>query len=166
MIPASTLVEKLDLQPHPEGGYFKEVYRSDELIKTEGLSERYTSERCFGTSIYYMLEGEQFSAFHKLQSDETWHFYLGSSIVLHLISSEGNYSKIVLGQNLTEDEVLQYTIPKETWFAAEVKDKNSFSLVGCTVTPGFDFADFEMGDQKTLLDKFQQHQNLIKRFTK
>ncbi|HET54285.1 MAG TPA: hypothetical protein ENN33_03600, partial [Ignavibacteria bacterium] len=73
MIQASTLVKRLDLQPHPEGGYFKEVYRSNELIKAEGLPERYSSERCFGTSIYYMLEGEQFSAFHKLQSDETWH---------------------------------------------------------------------------------------------
>ncbi|KUG24888.1 hypothetical protein ASZ90_005290 [hydrocarbon metagenome] len=166
MIPASTLVEKLDLQPHPEGGYFKEVYRSNELIKTEGLPERYTSERCFGTSIYYLLVGEQFSAFHKLQSDETWHFYFGSSIILHLISKQGEYSKIVLGQNLSEDEVFQFTIPKETWFAAEVKDKTTYSLVGCTVSPGFDFADFEMGDQKTLLDKFQQHQNLIKRFTK
>ncbi|WKZ70336.1 MAG: cupin domain-containing protein [Melioribacteraceae bacterium] len=165
MIPASTLVEKLDLQPHPEGGYFKEVYRSDELIKVEGLPERYSSERCFSTSIYYMLVGEQFSAFHKLQSDETWHFYLGSPIVLHLISSEGNYSKIILGQNITEDENLQYTIPRETWFAAEVKDKTTYSLVGCTVSPGFDFADFEMGDRKTLLDKFQQHQNLIKQFS-
>ncbi|MCZ7603441.1 MAG: cupin domain-containing protein [Melioribacteraceae bacterium] len=165
MIPASTLVEKLELQRHPEGGYFKEVYRSDEFIKVEGLPERYSSERCFSTSIYYMLEGEQFSAFHKLQSDETWHFYLGSPIVLHLISSEGDYSKIILGQNITEDEILQYTIPRETWFAAEVKDKNTYSLVCCTVSPGFDFADFEMGDRKTLLDKFQQHQNLIKQFT-
>lgn len=165
MIQASTLVKRLDLQPHPEGGYFKEVYRSNELIKAEGLPERYSSERCFGTSIYYMLEGEQFSAFHKLQSDETWHFYLGSPIVLHLISSEGNYSKIVLGQNITEDENLQYTILKETWFAAEEKVKSSFSLVGCTVAPGFDFADFEFGKRDELTKLFPAQSEIILKFT-
>jgi predicted cupin superfamily sugar epimerase len=166
MIQASTLVKKLDLQPHPEGGYFKEVYRSDELIKVEGLPERYSSERCFSTSIYYMLVGEQFSAFHKLQSDETWHFYLGSPIVLHLISSEGIYSKIILGQNITEDENLQYTIPRETWFAAEVKDKTTYSLVGCTVSPGFDFADFEMGKGSVLIKRFPQHSDIITSLSK
>lgn len=166
MIQASTLVKKLDLQPHPEGGYFKEVYRSDELIKTEGLPERYSSERCFGTSIYYMLEGEQFSAFHKLQSDETWHFYLGSPIVLHLISSEGSYSKIVLGKNITEDEILQYTIPKETWFSAEVKDRNTYSLVGCTVAPGFDFKDFQFGKRDELMKLLPSQSDIISKFTR
>lgn len=166
MIQASTLVNKLDLQPHPEGGFFKEVYRSDELIKTEGLPERYSSARCFGTSIYYMLVGEQVSAFHKLQSDETWHFYLGSPIVLHLISSEGNYSKIVLGQNLPEDEVFQFTIPRETWFAAEVKDKTAYSLVGCTVSPGFDFADFQFGRRDELIKLFPSQSDIISKFTR
>lgn len=166
MIQASTLVKKLDLQPHPEGGYFKEVYRSDELIKTEGLPERYSSERCFGTSIYYMLEGEHFSAFHKLQSDETWHFYLGSPIVLHLISSEGNYSKIILGKNITEDEILQYTIPKETWFSAEVKDRNTYSLVGCTVAPGFDFKDFQFGKRDELMKLLPSQSDIISKFTR
>lgn len=165
MIQASTLVKKLDLQPHPEGGYFKEVYRSDELIKQDGLPDRYTSARCFSTSIYYMLEGEQFSAFHKLQSDETWHYYLGSPIVLHLISSEGNYSKTILGQNINEDEVLQFTILNETWFAAEVKDKSSFSLVGCTVAPGFDFADFQFGKRDELTKLFPSQSEIISKFT-
>lgn len=85
MITANALIKKLLLQPHPEGGYFKEVYLSKEKIKIEGLLQRYESPRCFGTSIYYLLEGEQFSAFHRLKSDETWHFYLGSSAVLHMI---------------------------------------------------------------------------------
>jgi predicted cupin superfamily sugar epimerase len=166
MIQAITLVKKLDLQPHPEGGYFKEVYRSNEIIEKSGLPERYESSRCFGTSIYYLLEGEQFSSFHKIKSDEIWHFYLGSAIVLHLINSNGEYSKIVVGKDVENDEQLQFTIPYGTWFAAEVKDKSSYSLVGCTVSPGFDFADFEMGERKKLIEEFPAHENIITRLTR
>lgn len=160
------LVEILDLQPHPEGGYFKEVYRSKDEIKLEGLPNRYPSARCFGTSIYYLLEGEQFSAFHKIQSDETWHFYLGSSLVLHLINEKGEYSKIILGQNLEEGEQFQFTIPFNTWFAAEVKDKNSFSLVGCTVSPGFEFEDFEMGERSELMKNFPDQKSIVERLSR
>lgn len=166
MIQATTLVKKLDLQPHPEGGYFKEVYRSTEKIKISDLPGRYESERCFGTSIYYMLEGEQFSSFHKIKSDEIWHFYLGSAIVLHLISDDGNYSKITLGQNVENDEHLQFTIPHGTWFAGEVKDKSSYSLVGCSVSPGFDFADFEMGEREKLIESFPNHKIIIEKLTR
>ncbi len=165
MLTSEKIIKKLDLIAHPEGGYFKEVYRSEEEIKIEGLPERYESTRCFGTSIYYLLEGEQFSAFHKLQSDETWHFYLGSPILLHLINKEGKYSNVILGQKVEEDELLQFTIAHGTWFAAEVKDKSSFSLVGCTVYPGFDFADFEMCNKEELLKKFPQHKNIIEKLT-
>lgn len=161
-----SIIEKLSLQLHPEGGYFREVYRSTDEIKKDGLPDRYKKDRNSGTSIYYMLEGEQFSSFHKLKSDETWHFYIGSPIILHLISREGEYSKIVLGQKILEDELLQFTIINGTWFAAEVKDKKSYSLVGCTVYPGFDFEDFEMGDKKKLFKQFPQHKELIDKFTR
>lgn len=166
MMTTKVLIRKLNLTPHPEGGYFKEVYRSEDEIKIDGLPQRYESTRCFGTSIYYLLEGKQFSAFHKLNSDETWHFYLGSQIVLHLINEEGKYSKVLLGQRVDENEQLQFTIPHGTWFAAEVKDKNSFSLAGCAVYPGFDFADFEMGDKEELLKKFPQHKDVIQKLTR
>lgn len=165
MTSSKELVNKLDLQPHPEGGYFKEVYRSEEEMKSEDLPERYKSPRCFGTSIYYMLEGERFSSFHKLKSDEIWHFYLGSPIILHLINKEGKYSKVIVGQNVDEDEHLQFTIPHGTWFAAEVKDKSSFSLVGCTVSPGFDFADFEMGERNNLIEMFPKFKDIIEKLT-
>lgn len=165
MISSKELVNKLDFQPHPEGGYFKEVYRSEEEMKSEDLPERYKSPRCFGTSIYYMLEGERFSSFHKLKSDEIWHFYLGSPIILHLINKEGKYSKVIVGQNVDEDEHLQFTIPHGTWFAAEVKDKSSFSLVGCTVSPGFDFADFEMGERNNLIEMFPKFKDIIEKLT-
>lgn len=160
------IIEKLSLQPHPEGGYFNEVYRSADEIKAEGLPERYNSNRTAGTSIYYLLEGKDFSAFHKLKSDETWHFYLGSLVILHLISEEGKYSKIYLGNNILEGENLQFTIPHGTLFAAEVKDKTSYSLVGCAVSPGFDFEDFEMLDREKLLLNFPQHKEVIEKFTR
>lgn len=165
MLTSKEIIKKLDLQPHPEGGYFKEVYRSEDEMKIEGLPERFQSARCFGTSIYYLLDGEQFSAFHKLQSDETWHFYLGSQIILHLINEEGLYSEVILGQNLNEDEQLQFTIPHGTWFAAEVKNKSSFSLVGCTVYPGFDFDDFQIGNKDELINLYPQQKNIIQKLT-
>lgn len=161
-----SIIEKLSLQPHPEGGFFREIYRSIDEIKKNGLPDRYKTDRNAGTSIYYMLEGEQFSSFHKLKSDETWHFYIGSPIILHLISRKGEYSKIILGQKILEDELFQFTIINGTWFAAEVKDKKSYSLVGCAVYPGFDFADFEMGDKEKLIKQFPQHKELIDKFTR
>jgi predicted cupin superfamily sugar epimerase len=162
---SKTIVEKLELQPHPEGGYFKEVYRSNEIIKNEGLPERFIGDRNFGTSIYYLLEKEQYSTFHKLKSDETWHFYYGSSLLLHVIDESGKYNKIVLGNNLTTGEVFQHTVLRNCWFAAEVADKNSFSLIGVTVAPGFDFNDFEMGKREELISKFPEQKELITRLT-
>lgn len=159
------IIEKLELQPHPEGGYFKEVYRSDEIIKTSGLPERFTGDRNFGTSIYYLLEKEQFSSFHKLKSDETWHFYYGSPLLLHIINENGNYNRINLGNGLSENELFQYTVLRNCWFAAEVTDKNSFSLIGATVAPGFDFSDFEIGTSEELISKFPEQKELIKRLT-
>lgn len=158
-------ISKLDLTPHPEGGFFKEVYRSEETIK-DGLPNRYKSERAFGTSIYFLLEGDQFSTFHKLQSDETWHFYDGCSITIHVIDKDGNLSSHSLGKSLNEETSLQFTIPKQSWFAAAPDDKNSFSLVGCSVYPGFDFADFELGNRDELLKVYPQHESIIKKFTK
>ena len=165
MTDSKTIVEKLELQPHPEGGYFKEIYRSNEIIKNSGLPERFAGDRNFGTSIYYLLEKEQFSTFHKLKSDETWHFYYGSSLLLHAIDENGNYTKIILGNDLTNGEIFQYTVLRNCWFAAEVADKNSFSLIGATVAPGFDFSDFEMGKRDELISKFPEQKELITRLT-
>lgn len=162
---SKTIVEKLELQPHPEGGYFKEVYRSEEVIDKNGLPERYIGERNFGTSIYYLLEKNQYSTFHRLKSDETWHFYFGSALILHIIDEHGNYVKVKLGQDIEEDEVFQYTVLKNSWFAAEVEDKNSYSLIGATVAPGFDFNDFEMGKRDDLIANFPELKETITRLT-
>ncbi|MFH0735742.1 MAG: cupin domain-containing protein [bacterium] len=165
MISAGEWIEKLDLTPHPEGGYFKEVYRSNEIINIQGLPQRYGGERNFGTSIYFMLKSGQKSYLHKLQSDETWHFYYGCSIKIYIITPDGKLRKIMLGNNIFNREVLQFTIPKNSWFGAKPKESDSYSLIGCSVYPGFDFADFELGDRSELLKLYPQHENIIKKLT-
>ena len=161
MSESKEIIEKLNLQPHTEGGYFSEVYRSNEVISNANLPNRYEGERSFSTSIYFLLDGEQKSYLHKLKSDETWHFYLGTALLLHVITQDGDYYSCKLGNRINKEEVLQHTIPHGCWFGAEVVDQSSFSLIGCTVAPGFEFDDFQLGKRSDLLFKFPQHQNLI-----
>ena len=161
---AQKYIKQLQLKKHPEGGYFKEVYRSGEIILPEHLPKRYKQSRNFSTSIYFLLEGKHFSSFHLLQSDELWHFYDGSSVILYIINQKGELTVKKLGRD--EDCELQLTIEKQSWFAAELENNKSFALFGCTVSPGFDFDDFEMGRRDELIKKFSQHSALIKRLTK
>ncbi len=157
-------IEKLQLESHPEGGYFKETYRSNEIIPQQVLSTRFTGDRCFYTQIVYLLESHQKSKLHRLKADETWHFYEGVPIVLYLISPTGSFSTVTLGRG-NEGFVFQYTIPHGYWFGANIEAVDGFSLVGCTVAPGFDFRDFELGDQKKLINEFPENQSLIKFLT-
>ena len=159
-------IEKLNLQQHPEGGYFKEVYRTGEIIPKHSLHERYTGDRDHSTSIYFLITSSEFSAFHIIKSDETWHFYTGSSVAIHKIDETGKYSAVKLGSNPENDEVFQYTIPHGTWFAAAVDEADSFALVGCTVAPGFHYDDFELGEREKLIKSFPQHKEIIRRFTR
>lgn len=162
---ANYWINKLGLVKHPEGGYYKEIYRSEEVIAVEALPDRYTTQRNVSTSIYFLLDREDVSHFHKIQSDEIWHFYEGTSLTIHMIDDEGNYSLQKLGRNIEDGEVFQFVIPKGTWFAAEVINKNSFALIGCTVAPGFDFADFELAKRGELVGKFPMHKTIIDRLT-
>jgi len=161
---AKQYIKQLQLKKHPEGGYYKEVYRSGERILPTHLPKRYKSSRNFSTSIYFLLEGRQFSSFHLLQSDELWHFYDGSSVLLYIINQKGELSVKKLGRVI--DSELQITIEKQNWFAAQLEDKKSFALFGCTVSPGFEFEDFQLGKRDELIKKFPQHSALIKRLTK
>jgi len=165
MYKIESLIESLQLQKHPEGGYFREIYRSAEIVKQEALGSRYSGDRNYSTSIYYLLPGNSISVFHRLKSDETWHFYLGSPVILHCINEEKGYYNIKLGTDFNNHEMPQYTIQHGDWFAAEVFDKNSFSLTGCTVAPGFSFQDFELASQNELSLKFPELKELITRFT-
>jgi predicted cupin superfamily sugar epimerase len=162
---ANFFIEKLKLAPHPEGGYFNEIYRSSENIEKSGLPERYDGKRCFSTSIYHLLDGKQVSKFHRLKSDEIWHFYSGSALTVHLIDPDGNYTTIRLGSNVVEGEVFQAIVPAGSWFGAIIDDQNAYTLIGCTVAPGFDFSDFEMADRNSLLNSFPQYKEIIEKLT-
>ncbi|MCL5031379.1 MAG: cupin domain-containing protein [Bacteroidetes bacterium] len=149
-----------------EGGYFKENYRSNEFFQSEYLPARFTTNKNFSTSIYFLLDCDQVSAFHRLKSDEIWHYYDGSSVKIFEIEEDGNLMEFSLGKNLDEGEMFQVVIKRNSWFAAEVTDKNSYCLIGCTVSPGFDYGDFELADRTSLIKQFPQYEEIIKKFTK
>jgi predicted cupin superfamily sugar epimerase len=159
-------IKKLRLEKHPEGGWFKEVYRAVEEIKKEYLHERYSGARHHSTSIYFLLTSGTFSAFHRIKSDELWHFYTGSPVTVYMIDDSGNYSEIKMGANGEDGEVFQCVIPKGVWFGAKVNAVDSFTLVGCTVAPGFHFDDFELAGRDDLLKKYTQHKEIIERLTR
>jgi uncharacterized protein len=163
---AKEIIESLNLSPHPEGGYFSEIYRSDEMLSNESLPHRYNSSRKFSTSIYYMLVENDISHFHRLKSDETWHFYFGSPVIIHCLSPDGKYNKVEIGCRFKNNIFPQFTIKKGIWFAAEIEDKTSFSLIGCTVAPGFEYDDFELGNRNFLINQFPVFKEIITRFTK
>ncbi len=159
-------IKSLGLEKHPEGGWFKEVYRSNEEIAAEHLPERFSGGRHHSTSIYFLLSSDTFSAFHRIKSDELWHFYDGSTVTIYMIDRDGIYSDITLGRNIENGEVLQCVIPHGVWFGAKVSEPDSFSLVGCTVAPGFHFDDFELGERDELLKMFSQHKKIINELTR
>jgi uncharacterized protein len=159
-------IEKLALEPHPEGGYFRQTYRADFSIPQNALPPGFTGARPASTAIYFLLEGENFSAFHRLRSDELWHFYIGGALTVHMIERDGSYSEIQVGNNPERAEVLQAVVKAGCWFASRVRDPSTYALVGCTVSPGFDFADFELAKRHELADRYPQHRNLIEKLTR
>lgn len=164
MIESKQLIEKLHLQKHPEGGYFRETYRCKEKITL--LPDVYKGERNCSTSIYFLLTSESFSAFHRIHQDEIWHFYTGAPITIHMITFEGTYSFVTLGNDMNGGEVFQFVVPGGCWFGAEVAGQNTYSLLGCTVSPGFDFADFELATRDILLKDYPQHKEIVLKLTR
>jgi len=156
-------IKHLQLQPHPEGGFFKETYRSTGIISSQCLPASVSGKRCYSTAIYFLLQQGDYSAFHRIESDECWHFYDGGTLLIHAIDQEGNYSCTKLGRKVDEGEVFQFVVAARYWFASEPAPGADFSLVGCTVAPGFDFADFEMAKAETLIQQFPKHQSIIQR---
>ncbi|MFN6943557.1 MAG: cupin domain-containing protein [Cytophagaceae bacterium] len=154
---------KLQLNPHPEGGYFRETYRAKERIPAAGLPERFHDERNFSTAIYFLLEKGDYSAFHRIKSDECWHFYDGGTLLIHVIEESGQYYKVKLGKQVDKDEVFQFVVPAGSWFASEPANGVPYALVGCTVAPGFDFEDFEMASKEAMLKVYPEHEQIISR---
>jgi len=157
-----SLITGLDLQPHPEGGWYKEMYRSPERIPADALPARYTSGRSLGTSIYYLLGKDDFSAFHRIQSDELWYFLKGDPLELLVLMPDGKLRQFVLGLDKPDEICCQLSIPARHWFAARLMDGGHYALVGTAVVPGFDFADFEMGEAEMLVKEFPDHAGLIR----
>ena len=161
-----TIIEKLDLKPHPEGGYFSETYRSDGIIPKDALGGSYSGDRNYSTLIYYLLNENDISCFHRLLSDETWHFYEGSSLLIYIIDNNGKLNVITLGNDIENGEVFHTVIKAGCWFGAELVDKSKYSLAGCTVAPGFHFDDFELADRSELISKYPQLEKIIIKLTK
>ena len=163
---AQQIIDHLQLQPHPEGGFFKETYRSSELILKDSLSSNYNGQRNCSTCIYFLLTPDTFSAFHRINQDEVWHFYDGSPIDLHCISPDGIHEQIIIGRDIANGQVPQYVVPGGYWFASRVLKNEGWALCGCTVSPGFDFQDFELVEGSELTAHFPAHRQLIDRLTR
>ena len=155
------LIRRFDLKPHPEGGFFSETYRSVESVRRDDGS---TQTRSASTAIYYLLCDGAHSAWHRIKSDEVWHFYAGEPLNVHVLDEAGRLITHTLGNALTHpDDVFQAVVPAGLWFAAECADPATFALVGCTVAPGFEFSEFELADVEALKARHPQHAVFIER---
>lgn len=156
---AQTLIQQLNLIPHPEGGYYRETYRSQQKIYTENQQTKNA-----GTVIYFLLENNQKSHFHRIQSDETWYFHQEESIEIVTLTQNG-IKPYILSNHIKNNEFPQVTVPANTWFAAKIKSGKGYALVSCSVAPGFDFNNFELAERENLLQQFSCSEEIIKEFT-
>lgn len=161
-----TLTRRFNLQAHPEGGYYSEVYRSQGVIQQSSLLG-YPGDRNISTSIYFLITSGNFSGFHRIRQDELWHFYAGMPLHVHVIDSGGQYVCHTVGHPLTDEgNVPQLVVRGGSWFASAVRDPRAYSFVGCTVAPGFDFRDFELASRDQLTALFPKHAAIIQKFTR
>jgi uncharacterized protein len=157
-------IDHLELSPHPEGGYFCATYKAKLTIPQSALPSTFGGNRAASTAIYFLLEGKDFSAFHRIAADEVWHFYAGNSLVVYVIDAEGNASELRLGSNIGEG--FQAVVKAGCWFASRLKEPAGFALVGCTVAPGFEFEDFELATRTELIRVYPAHRRLIEELTR
>lgn len=164
---AEAYIQHYGLQKHPEGGFYKEIYRSQEIHQAHHLPIRFGGDRHFLTSIYFLIKSDFPSHFHRIKSDEIWYFHDGGPVVIHMLHLNGQYQKVILGNALAADQHLQACVPAGSWFAAECDASNEqgFSMVSCVVAPGFDFADFEMAESLPLQRQYPENQELIQRLS-
>jgi len=165
MLKAASFIEKLNLQPHIEGGYYKEVYRHIDTIDSHPLQAEETDQRHLCTSIYFLLEAGQVSKFHSLKSDELWYYHYGAPMLVHCLNQNGSYDCHRLGPDLHCNEIPFLRIPAGVIFGSEPDSKDSFSLVSCVVSPGFDFKDFKLFTKAELLAAFPEHKDIIVKLT-
>jgi hypothetical protein len=162
---AETLIKELGLLPHPEGGFFRETYRAPLHLPGSALDPHFAGSRNASTAIYYMLTEGDRSRFHRIRSDEVWHFYLGDPLQVVELTDAGDARVTLLGTDLTAGQVPQHVVPAGRWFGSCPAPGSLFSLVGCTVSPGFDFADFEMATRDQLAQIYAHSLDWIERLT-
>ena len=151
-------IKHLDLRRHPEGGYYKEIFRSQQRVMRAGA--RKVRQAC--TSIYYLLEGTDFSGFHRIASDELWYFHKGSRLVIHIINEQGGCTALELSD--LHSGSLSVAVKAGLWFAVEVPATDGFTLVSCAVAPGFEFGEFEMAQKQDMITLYPQHAVLLNKF--
>ncbi len=153
---AQRLISSLGLERHPEGGYFKQVYQCPISVST-GSGQR----RRLASSIYYLLPAGDVSRFHRLKSDELWYYHAGDPTEIHMIDQAGMHTTLLLGMDTTADEQPQAAVPAGNIFGAATKGTAGYSLLGCMVCPGFEYADFELIKQDALIKAYPQYKELI-----
>ncbi len=163
---AAYWIEKLNLTQHVEGGAFREVYRSLLSIPRKSLPILFQGDRNAATSIYFLLAKGEFSAFHRIASDECWHFYFGDPLLIYEIGHTGSLTVHRLGSDIEKGESFQTMIRAGSWFASAPAGGSEYALVGCTVAPGFDFVDFELADREALARQYPEHGELIRELTR
>lgn len=154
---ANYFITKLGLELHPEGGYYQSTFSSEEEIDAFGV------QRNLFTNIYFLLKSGDVSHFHRLKSDEVWYYHGGSSLTIHVIDALGNYQEMKLGLDIENGELPQAIVPKNTIFGSSVMEEDTFALVGCMVSPGFNFEDFELFTQGELIATYPQHEEIIRK---
>lgn len=162
MFSVQQLIDHFSLSPHPEGGWYKQTYKSTEFIPADTLPARFVGERVFSTAIYFLLEKGNFSAIHKIKSDECWHFYAGDPLLIYIIHDGGDLEIIQLGKEFDKGHQFQFVVPANCWFASRPAPGSEYCFTGCTVAPGFEFADFELANAADLSAIYPQHTDLIK----
>lgn len=160
-----SIVKLYDLQPHPEGGFYKRTYQSTLQIDQTNLGSSFHGPRACSTAIYFLLDSGSKSHLHRIASDEIWHFYLGGPMTVLQIAPGGEVIHTVLGQDLAIGQTVQHCVPAGHWFGAFPNPGTEFAFVGCTVSPGFDFAEFEMANRVELMQKFPSARDWIIKLT-
>jgi predicted cupin superfamily sugar epimerase len=167
MVTAEQLIRFFAMKPLPhEGGYYVETYRASEGIGLAALPPRYDGRRNFGTSILYLLTPETFSALHRLKSDEVFHFYLGDPVTMLQLRPDETSEIITLGHDVLNEQCIQLTVPAGTWQGCFLNEGGRFALMGTTVAPGFESADFELAARADLLEKYSNRRDMIVQLTR
>jgi predicted cupin superfamily sugar epimerase len=163
---AEEIIKKLDLRPHPrEGGYFRETYRSVEQHPPGSLGLRFEGLRSFKTAIYYLITPETFSPMHRLPGDEIFHFYLGDPVRMLQLRPNGSGQVLVLGNDLLAGQQVQVVVPGGVWQGCCLEPGSMYALMGTTMAPGFDYADYSPGRRDELIAAYPNHAALIERLT-